>query len=226
MKTIVSDSNDFKVEIQQVEITDTKYDKVKVMDKTGNIIHEYIQAGMSSPLNQFVTIRNTTWWIGGRHYMLRLFVNCETGQVFDDPDKRELSNYYKSGHEFIWAGDLKSSPKGNYLMVVGCVWSFPYEYKLYDIRNMINNVANDKLDPDPEADEDEAFMIREISLYDHLRCKDEFKEDDPRYEASQHWLGDDEEFAYEFVNDNEITVTYRDGKEWKYYNTIDLVAYE
>jgi len=229
METIFSESKNFKVEIYPLETIDKIYkSNIKVMDKNNKIIHEYIQKYATSPLNQFVTINGQEWWIGGREYMLKLFVNCETGQVFDDPDKRELSNSFKSGSEFIWRGDVKISPKGNYLMVVGCTWAFPYEWRLYDISNMIKNVTNNMPDPDEDADEEDVFMIREISLYKHLRDKTEIQEDDPRYEASKNPLYDDEVFTYEFVSDNEITIKYIDVKEWKwkYYNTIDLVAYE
>lgn len=226
MKTIISKSKEFKVEIQPSETTDTNHNTVKLTDKNGNIIHEYIQTGMASPLNQFVTINGQEWWIGGRHYMLRLFVNCETGQVFDDPDKREFSKAYKSGTEFIWAGNVIVSPNGNYLMVVGCIWACPYEWQLYDISNLIRNKVNDNPEPKEDAGEHESFTIREIPLHRHLRENDDFQEDDPRYEASENWLGDDEVFTYKFETDNEITIKYIDGKEWKYYNTIDLFAYE
>lgn len=225
MKIIISNSNDFKVEIIPMENNDTT-NNVKLMDKNGKIIHEYIQKGMTSPINKFVTINNKEWWIGGRHYMLRLFVNCETGQVFDDPDKREQSKSYKTGHEFIWAYPPKISPNGNYLLVVGCIWSFPYEYMLYDISNMIKNIQNENQEVNENAKETDSFMIREIPLHRHLRYKDDFQEDDPRYEVSENWIGDDDIFVYEFVKDNEITIKYKDEKEWKYYNTIDLFAYE
>lgn len=229
METIISKSKEFKVEIHPLETTDKIYKRnIKVMDKNNKIIHEYIQKYATSPLNQFVIINGQEWWIGGREYMLRLFVNCETGQVFDDPDKRELSSSFKGGSEFIWGGNVKISPKGNYLMVVGCMWSFPYEWRLYDISNMIKNVENNTPDPDEDADEEDVFMVREISLYKHLRDKTEIQEGDPRYEASENPLYDDEVFTYEFVSDNEITIKYIDenDRKWKYYNTIDLVAYE
>jgi hypothetical protein len=250
MDTIISESKKFKVTreyLKSVEEDSRNKIRVKLTDANDNLIHEYFEAGFSSPINQFVTIRGQEWWIGGRHYMLKLFVNCETGQVFDDPDKREFSNYYKHGSEFIWAGSVKVSPNGNYLIVVGCMWSFPYEWQLYDIRNLLEarepptiggsstllqSVDETRFaggrspnanEPNEDNDEDECFMVRRMSLYDNLRYKT-FPEDDPRNKISENWLGDDEVFDYEFVSDNELTIKYIDEetKEWKYYNTIDL----
>jgi hypothetical protein len=227
MDTIISESKRFIVTreyLKSVEEDSRNKIRVKLTDANDNLIHEYFEAGFSSPINQFVTIRGQEWWIGGRHYMLKLFVNCETGQVFDDPDKREFSNYYKSGSEFIWAGPVKVSPNGNYLIVVGCVWSFPYEWQLYDIRNLLEAREPPNKEPNEDNDEDECFMVRRMSLYDNLRYKT-FPEDDPRNKISENWLGDDEVFDYEFgPSDNELTVKYIDEetKEWKYYNTIDF----
>ena len=62
-------------------------------------------------------------------------------------------------------------------------------------------------------------MIRELSLYDHLRH--EHEEDDADAYAD---LDDDTIFTYEFVKDNEIAVTYI-GED-KSYNTLDLFDYE
>ena len=101
-----------------------------------HIIHQYKQHNGSEPFNGFVKIRDQEWWFGGRHYMLKLFVNCETGEVFDDPLRREESSSYESGYEFIWTGPCIVSPGGNYMMMDGCVWSFPYETKLYDISEL------------------------------------------------------------------------------------------
>ena len=169
------------------------------------------------------------WWFGGRDYMLKLFVNCETGQVFDDPNKREFSNAYKSGSEFIWTGPLIVSPNGHFMFVNGCMWSFPGEWRLYDMRNITTNALSFSYDhlpnPDPSDDDKEARLIRQIDLYDYLTVK-EFDKDDERYEYESYWLGDDEMFTFEFVTDDEITVKYYHNKKWKYFNTIDLSQYK
>ena len=141
--------------------------------------------------------------------------------MFDDPNKRECSNAYKSGSEFIWTGPLIVSPNGHFMFVNGCMWSFPNEWRLYDIRNMTTNttISRDHL-PIPHPFYDYG-LIHQIDLYDYLTVK-EFDKDDERYEYENYWLGDDEMFMFEFVTDDEITVKYYHNKEWKYYNTICL----
>lgn len=209
-KIIESPSKKFKVEI--MKNGDVPHSsRVRLSDKDDNLIHEYVTIqAIAAAINVFVIINGTEWWIGGRHYMLRMFVNCETGQVFDDPDNRESSEEYKEGYEFIWTNNLTVSPKGNYLMVVGCMWAYPYQWKLYDISALTNN----KPKPDVSSD-----MVRELSLYDHLRHKHE--EDDEDAYAD---LDDDTIFTYEFVKDNEIAVSYI-GED-KPCNTLDLFDYE
>ena len=218
-----------------------KYVIVKVINaETGNIIHQYKQINSHSPMNKFVKLGGqrdeillTTnsagdlrspnefgqeWWFGGRDYMLKLFVNCDTCQVFDDPNKREFSNAYKSGSEFIWTGPVIVSPNGHFMFVNGCMWSFPNEWRLYDIRNITTNLSI-TCDGDEEGK-----LIHPIDLYDYLIVK-EFDKDDERYEYESYWLGDDEMFKFEFVTDDKITVKYYHNTAWKYFNTIDLSNY-
>ena len=159
--------------------------------------------------------------------MLKLFVNCDTCQVFDDPNKREFSHAYKCGSEFIWTGPLIVSPNGHFMFVNGCIWSFPNEWRLYDIRNMTTNstISCDHLPiSDPYDSDFEGRLMRQISLYDCLTIKT-FDKDDERHEYEDFWLGDDEMFTFEFVTDDEITVKYYHNKEWKYFNTICLVQH-
>ena len=231
---IVSDSTKYKVTIEndndgeQTTYTmfssvegETKHQKdkyviVKVINvETGNIIHQYKQFNSHAPINQFVKIRGQEWWLGGRDYMLKLFVNCDTCQVFDDPNKREGSNAYKNGSEFIWTGPVIVSPNGHFMFVTGCMWAFPYEWRLYDIRNITTNTS---------ISYDDDGLIHQIDLYDYLTIK-AFDGDDERYEyESSNWLGDDEMFAFEFVTDDNITVKYvtPPSRIGKYFNTIDL----
>jgi hypothetical protein len=244
---IFSDSMKYKVTIEkddsgeQTTYTiyssvegETKHEKnkfkiVKVINvETGNIIYEYKQSNSHSPINQFVKLGDQEWWFGGRDYMLKLFVNCDTCQVFDDPNKREFSNDYKRGSEFIWGGPVNASPNGHFIFVTGCMWAFPYEWRLYDIRNITTNALSlsyyDLPNPDPDDEDEDGIFIRQISLYDYLTEKD-FDEDDERFQYDSHWLGDDETFTFEFITDNIITVKYNHNNEWKYFNTIDLSHY-
>jgi hypothetical protein len=242
-----SDSKKYKVTIEKDEGGDqttytiyssvrgeTKHEKdkyviVKIINvETDNIIYTYKQLNSHSPINTFVKLGGQEWWFGGRDYMLKLFVNCDTCQVFDDPKKREYSNAYKGGSEFIWTGPLIVSPNGQFMFINGCMWSFPNEWRLYDMRNITTNTLSISYQhlpvPYPDKDDEEVWLIREIDLYDYLTVK-EFDKDDERYEYESYWLGDDDMFTFEFVTDDEITVKYYHDKEWKYYNTIDLSSY-
>jgi len=221
METAISPSGNYKVVIELVKVEHPVERNVKLMDKDGKIIYEYTQIYSTSPCNQFVTINGQEWWIGGREYQLKLLVNCETGQIFDDPDNKEKN---LSSTEFIWGGNFKISPNGHFLLVVGCMWSFPYEWRLYDIRNMtLPNLSEDeKEEIEDEIDAEDGIYIRNISLYKYLVIES-FSEDDERHRLDEEEsLEDDEVFNYNFISDTEIEITYWTGTEHKYYNTIDL----
>jgi hypothetical protein len=217
METILSPSSAYKAVIQlDTEKHEGKTRRfVKIFGENDILIHEYQQLYSTSPVNRFITLGNDEWWFGGRNYMLHLFVNCKTGKVFDDPDKRQESEYYESGSEFIWC-DIKASPSGHFLFIVGCMWSFPYEYRLYDIRNLLCENTEDISPGD---------FIREIDLLNDLDdcfVIKEFPPGDPRNDIDD-CLHDDEIFTYEFVSDTEVTIRYvGPNGEMLYYNTLDL----
>lgn len=180
-----------------------KYEIVKVIRvEDDHIIHQYKKANTTSPFKQFVTIRGQEWWFDGRHYMLKLFVNCDTGEVYDDPLHREESEYYQSGMEFIWTGPCKISPSGNYMLMEGCVWSFPYETKLYDISDLSKG-------------------YREIDIFDHL--VDQEKDDiDTDEDAVMKFVSDNEiEITHVVKLENGQYKKLENGEyELVYYNTV------
>jgi hypothetical protein len=168
-----------------------KYNIIKIIDtQTNKVIHSYKEYFYGSPLNKFLKINNNIWWIGGRHYMLRLFVNCSTGEVYDDPDNREQSDEYKDGYEFIWAKPFQVSPNGKMLVIDGCVWAGPYETRLYDISNIPNGTPMlDLYTYAINEDEDVDYCLgcddylsynfnenNELEVYYHKKDKDEEKE--------------------------------------------------
>lgn len=73
----------------------------------------------------FITKNNQEWLISGRCYMSQTIVNLET--------KKEYSP--KNNDEFCWAGPYLLSPDEKTLVVGGCYWAAPYEYKLFDFSN-------------------------------------------------------------------------------------------
>ena len=108
----------------------------KLRDDDDQVIYTYKQRKTYRPFSDFIIINGDEWWVSGRDYMLQLFVNCVTGEVYDDPNKIENTDEYKKGSCFIWKAWPIVSPDGKYLFVDGCYWACPYEWKLYDISNL------------------------------------------------------------------------------------------
>ena len=65
------------------------------------------------------------WLITGRSYMSQTIVNLETGDIY------EPAGDQYDGFAFCWA-QHSLSPDGNTLMVDGCHWACPYEFRFYD----------------------------------------------------------------------------------------------
>lgn len=65
------------------------------------------------------------WLITGRSYMSQTVVNLETGDIYEPAGDQH------DGFAFCWA-DCMLSPDGNTLMVDGCHWACPYEFRFYD----------------------------------------------------------------------------------------------
>lgn len=78
--------------------------------------------------HSFVTKNGEEWLITGRSYMSQTIVNLETGAEY------EPSGEQYNGFAFCWAKAVLS-PDGNTLLVDGCYWAAPYEYKFFDFTN-------------------------------------------------------------------------------------------
>lgn len=88
----------------------------------------------------FVAKGNVEYLIAGRSYMGQTVVNLSTGEEWNDPvfsrkldegekTDRAFGNY--EGHEFCWA-EITPFEDAKTLMVDGCHWACPYEYRFYD----------------------------------------------------------------------------------------------
>lgn len=91
--------------------------------------------------HSFFRYNGCEYFQSGRTYMSQLFVNLDTGDVYDTstmdhvlphgprcPPKKPLAQYYES--EFCWVAIAGCF--GNVLVVDGCFWGGPYEYICYD----------------------------------------------------------------------------------------------
>ena len=79
----------------------------------------------SSFHHSFVTKGDVEYLITGRSYMSQTIVNLETGKDMEPQD------YHYNGMGFCWA-EATLSPDGNILVVDGCHWACPYEFRFYD----------------------------------------------------------------------------------------------
>jgi hypothetical protein len=68
------------------------------------------------------------WMITGRSYMSQTIVNLDTGEVFEP----EGDQY--NGQAFCWVGS-ELSPDENILLIEGCHWACPYEFRFFDFTN-------------------------------------------------------------------------------------------
>ena len=75
----------------------------------------------------FVTKDGHEYLIAGRSYMGQTIVDLDRAQEWNDP--KHPDGY--DGKEFCWAVS-SLSPDGRTLLVDGCHWACPYEYRFYD----------------------------------------------------------------------------------------------
>lgn len=73
--------------------------------------------------HSWITKNNQEWLISGYSYLNQVAINLDTGEIFE--------NGGKDPNAFCWA-QCNISPDGNTLVVEGCYWAFPYEYKFFD----------------------------------------------------------------------------------------------
>lgn len=100
-------------------------------------IYQYKEAGLCKSVRIFLTINGDDYFIGGRSYSVHFFVNLKTGVIYEDIIQKQKEEKYKCDG-FFWTDEVKLSPDGKTLVVVGCYWGGWYEYKLYDISDLKN----------------------------------------------------------------------------------------
>lgn len=100
------------------------YSRGTVFDLEGNEICD-IKRNYSSFSHSFINKEGQEWLLTGRSYMSQTFVNLDTGEIFEP----EGSQY--NGYGFCWV-DAKLLKDNKTLLVDGCVWGAPFEYRFYD----------------------------------------------------------------------------------------------
>lgn len=75
--------------------------------------------------HSFVEKDGQEWLITGRSYMSQTIINLDTGQEYE-PKGDQFDSM-----AFCWSSH-KLSPDGNILVVEGCHWAAPYEFRFFD----------------------------------------------------------------------------------------------
>jgi len=131
----------------------------------------------------FVTKNGVEYLITGRSYTSQTIVNLETGQDMEPQD------FHYEGHGFCWTGAVLS-PDGNTLLVDGCHWAAPYEFRFYDFT-------------DPENKGWAALPVTELAEWE--KHKDDLYDEDGEYRGE--WTGLQADCNEpEFNDDGTITV--------------------
>lgn len=93
----------------------------------GSIVCD-IHRNLASFQHSFVMKDEHEYLIAGRSYMSQTIVDLDRGREF------EPSGDHYNGAAFCWAS-CSLSPDGNTLVVDGCVWACPYEFRFFDFKD-------------------------------------------------------------------------------------------
>ena len=122
---------------------------------------------------QFFQKNSQEWLYSGAHYMLQLFINLDTCEVFDDTGKIKETEEFKNGTAFCW-GSIDLTKDGNTLIVDGCVWGWPYEIKFFDFSDPKNGWPElNVYDEVPEEDRNDDVIYDFFDFcYSETKCHD------------------------------------------------------
>ena len=157
-----------------------------------------IKRNYSGFFHDFVTKNNQEWLITGRSYMSQTIVNLDTEEEFEP----EGDQY--DGFAFCWT-DARLSPDENILLVGGCHWAAPYEYRFYDFSTPekgwpeIKTYENDEVvglfmdgGKEPDFNKDGTITVYQSREYfkpfNKFECEMSDEEEDKAFE--DHWPDD------------------------------------
>jgi hypothetical protein len=98
-----------------------------ITDTMSNNVIGTIKRNYSEFPHLFFVQNNTEYLVSGRSYMSQTIINCTTGEVYDNTDDPERSDY-------CWANMVQVD--NNTVAVEGCVWGGGYEYSIYDFTDI------------------------------------------------------------------------------------------
>jgi hypothetical protein len=120
---IYSPSKRFSLTVQHYKTGEKTWNYTSGVFKDGEEVITTIYRNYSDFFHNFFLKNGTEWVVCGASYMSQTFIDLETRTIFERPAD------CKDG--FCWA-DVKANPSGTLLLVCGCVWAAPYEFKIYD----------------------------------------------------------------------------------------------
>lgn len=176
----ISPSGKYKVSFEDDPEKNTYY--IVSITSNAEIVYQYKCEKNQRICAEFISINGIDWWFGARDYTTRLFVNCETGEMYDKFHQDVDINY-------IWGCISEISPNQKYILVEGCIWACPYEWKVYDISDL-TNVGYREID-----------LLNDIEIYDIYNKKCEFFD-----------ISDSDEYGLMFSDDNKISIYDKNRK--------------
>lgn len=176
-----------------------------------------IKRNYSTFHHAFIVKDNVEWLITGRNYTAQTVVNLET-------EKEYNSDVKAGGHGFCWSS-YRLLEDGKTLLVHGCYWAGPYEYKLFDFSNPETGWPEIELEEESEyvkdfeddgcfysdsrGSKEPTFNNGNITFYQTRRIfKPLNKEDDELYEELKN-ISDDE---------------YENPENWKITEEVKITA--
>ena len=142
------------------------YTSGKIIRKSDSKIIAVINRNYGHFNYLFFTKNNQDWLLGGSTYMSQTFVNCDTGEVYDNTEQLKMTIEYQKGNSFCWSR-CEVSPNENMLMVIGCYWACPYEYKFFDIFDIAKGWSELKIETEygcENFDSDDYAWIEDIFI--------------------------------------------------------------
>jgi hypothetical protein len=143
-RTETSESGKYKLEVTSVATRPGCWNHtVGVVSRDGQVIAEVKRNYSSFP---FLFVENHPnghdYLVCGADYQGQTVIELDTGKRRDF-----LPEAAKKGHGFCWV-DYSFNTKEQMLIVEGCIWACPYEYRFYDFSNPMEGWLQIEIDGD------------------------------------------------------------------------------
>lgn len=128
------------------------YSRGRVYDIDGNLVADVKRNYSSFWSSWLTTLDGREWLICGESYMSQTLVNLETGEAKNAEDHGQEDR-------FCWVS-ANLLEDGKTLLVEGCYWACPYEYRLVDFSNPDAGWPTMSFDGSLDLEDDEKTSVR------------------------------------------------------------------